>query len=173
MISTRESSKLCRLWWRFTYGQEQTVEESALRRQLLASSQRESDTAAERSMTRQIVFTEKAATPPATYSQAVKAAGLVFVSGDIACRCCHGCHHRQHHSGTDPPVSDQRAGDSRGGWQFIGKGSQLHRRPSGRRRLCRHERGVAAMVPVRSSCQAGSKVACANSRPQDFHRGNR
>jgi 2-iminobutanoate/2-iminopropanoate deaminase len=32
-------------------------------------------------MTRQIVFTTKAAKPPATYSQAVKAAGLVFVSG--------------------------------------------------------------------------------------------
>lgn len=32
-------------------------------------------------MARQIVFTAKAAKPPATYSQAVKAAGLVFVSG--------------------------------------------------------------------------------------------
>jgi 2-iminobutanoate/2-iminopropanoate deaminase len=32
-------------------------------------------------MPRQIVYTAKAATPPATYSQAVKAAGLVFVSG--------------------------------------------------------------------------------------------
>jgi 2-iminobutanoate/2-iminopropanoate deaminase len=32
-------------------------------------------------MSRQIVFTTKAAKPPATYSQAVKAAGLVFVSG--------------------------------------------------------------------------------------------
>jgi 2-iminobutanoate/2-iminopropanoate deaminase len=32
-------------------------------------------------MTRQIVFTQKAAKPPATYSQAVKAAGLIFVSG--------------------------------------------------------------------------------------------
>jgi 2-iminobutanoate/2-iminopropanoate deaminase len=32
-------------------------------------------------MTRQIVFTAMAAKPPATYSQAVKAAGLVFVSG--------------------------------------------------------------------------------------------
>ena len=32
-------------------------------------------------MTRKIVFTTKAARPPATYSQAVKAAGLVFVSG--------------------------------------------------------------------------------------------
>lgn len=32
-------------------------------------------------MPRQIVFTPKAARPPATYSQAVKAAGLVFVSG--------------------------------------------------------------------------------------------
>ena len=32
-------------------------------------------------MTRQIVYTNKAARPPATYSQAVKAAGLVFVSG--------------------------------------------------------------------------------------------
>jgi 2-iminobutanoate/2-iminopropanoate deaminase len=30
---------------------------------------------------RQIVFTSKAAKPPSTYSQAVKAAGLVFVSG--------------------------------------------------------------------------------------------
>jgi 2-iminobutanoate/2-iminopropanoate deaminase len=30
---------------------------------------------------RQIIFTAKAAQPPATYSQAVKAAGLVFVSG--------------------------------------------------------------------------------------------
>jgi len=39
------------------------------------------ETDAERSMTRQIVYTEKAAKPPATYSQAVKAAGLVFVSG--------------------------------------------------------------------------------------------
>ena len=33
------------------------------------------------SMARQIVFTPHAAKPPATYSQAVKAAGLVFVSG--------------------------------------------------------------------------------------------
>jgi 2-iminobutanoate/2-iminopropanoate deaminase len=32
-------------------------------------------------MTRDIVFTPGAAAPPATYSQAVKAAGLVFVSG--------------------------------------------------------------------------------------------
>jgi len=32
-------------------------------------------------MPRQVVFTPKAARPPATYSQAVKAAGLVFVSG--------------------------------------------------------------------------------------------
>ena len=32
-------------------------------------------------MPRQIVFTANAATPPASYSQAVKAAGLVFVSG--------------------------------------------------------------------------------------------
>lgn len=32
-------------------------------------------------MPRRIVFTPKAAKPPATYSQAVKAGGLVFVSG--------------------------------------------------------------------------------------------
>src|SRR5947209_2022045 len=32
-------------------------------------------------MARNIVFTSKAARPPATYSQAVKAAGLIFVSG--------------------------------------------------------------------------------------------
>ncbi len=32
-------------------------------------------------MSRNIVFTSKAATPPRVYSQAVKAAGLVFVSG--------------------------------------------------------------------------------------------
>jgi 2-iminobutanoate/2-iminopropanoate deaminase len=32
-------------------------------------------------MGRQIVFTSKAAKPPASYSQAVKASGLVFVSG--------------------------------------------------------------------------------------------
>src|SRR3954454_16997994 len=32
-------------------------------------------------MPRQIVFTPKAARPPAMYSQSVKAAGLVFVSG--------------------------------------------------------------------------------------------
>jgi 2-iminobutanoate/2-iminopropanoate deaminase len=32
-------------------------------------------------MPRQIVFTPRAAKPPPTYSQAVKAAGLVFVSG--------------------------------------------------------------------------------------------
>jgi 2-iminobutanoate/2-iminopropanoate deaminase len=32
-------------------------------------------------VTRQIVFTTKAAKPPPAYSQAVKAAGLVFVSG--------------------------------------------------------------------------------------------
>ena len=32
-------------------------------------------------MARDIIFTSKAAKPPATYSQAVKAAGLVFVSG--------------------------------------------------------------------------------------------
>ena len=32
-------------------------------------------------MSRDIIFTPKAAKPPATYSQAVKAAGLIFVSG--------------------------------------------------------------------------------------------
>src|SRR6478735_10770596 len=32
-------------------------------------------------MARQVIFTPRAAKPPATYSQAVKAAGLVFVSG--------------------------------------------------------------------------------------------
>src|SRR3954470_17324545 len=32
-------------------------------------------------MPREIIFTSKAAKPPAAYSQAVKAAGLVFVSG--------------------------------------------------------------------------------------------
>ena len=32
-------------------------------------------------MARQVVFTSKAAKPPPAYSQAVKAAGLVFVSG--------------------------------------------------------------------------------------------
>ncbi len=32
-------------------------------------------------MPRQIVYTSKAAKPPATYSQAVKAAGLIFISG--------------------------------------------------------------------------------------------
>ena len=32
-------------------------------------------------MARQIVFTSKAPKPPATYSQAAKAAGLIFVSG--------------------------------------------------------------------------------------------
>jgi 2-iminobutanoate/2-iminopropanoate deaminase len=32
-------------------------------------------------MTRQIIFTPNAAKPPPTYSQAVKAAGLIFVSG--------------------------------------------------------------------------------------------
>lgn len=32
-------------------------------------------------MSRKIVYSAKAAKPPATYSQAVKAAGLVFVSG--------------------------------------------------------------------------------------------
>jgi 2-iminobutanoate/2-iminopropanoate deaminase len=32
-------------------------------------------------MARQIIFAAKAAKPPATYSQAVRAAGLIFVSG--------------------------------------------------------------------------------------------
>lgn len=32
-------------------------------------------------MTRDIIFTPAAAKPPATYSQAVRAAGLIFVSG--------------------------------------------------------------------------------------------
>ena len=32
-------------------------------------------------MSRQIIFTPKAAKPPAPYSQAVRAAGLIFVSG--------------------------------------------------------------------------------------------
>ena len=32
-------------------------------------------------MSRKIVFTDKAAKPPATYSQAVKAGGLIFISG--------------------------------------------------------------------------------------------
>jgi 2-iminobutanoate/2-iminopropanoate deaminase len=39
------------------------------------------DVSQESIMARQIVFTSKAAKPSPTYSQAVKAAGLVFVSG--------------------------------------------------------------------------------------------
>jgi len=35
-------------------------------------------------MSRQIIFTPKAAKPPATYSQAVRAGGLIFVSGTAA-----------------------------------------------------------------------------------------
>ena len=32
-------------------------------------------------MSRRVIFTPKAAKPPATYSQAVRAAGLIFISG--------------------------------------------------------------------------------------------
>lgn len=32
-------------------------------------------------MTREVIFTTEAAKPPATYSQAIRAAGLIFVSG--------------------------------------------------------------------------------------------
>lgn len=47
----------------------------------LLAAQHPLNIAKEEHVARQIVYTPKAAKPPPTYSQAVKAAGLVFVSG--------------------------------------------------------------------------------------------
>lgn len=47
----------------------------------LLTAQHPLNIAKEEHVARQIVYTPKAAKPPPTYSQAVKAAGLVFVSG--------------------------------------------------------------------------------------------
>lgn len=67
-------------------------------------------------MPRDIVFTPNAAKPPATYSQAVKAAGLVFVSGTAPADPATGKlvgttiqEQVRHRSPTSPPSSKRRA----------------------------------------------------------------
>ena len=124
-------------------------------------------------MARQIVFAAKAAKPPATYSQAVKAAGLVFVSGTAP---------------TDPSTG-QIAGttiqeQTRQCLENIAAileeaGSSLDKivscdgRPRGRGRLRRHERGVAALVPVGSPGAPGREASREDPRPQGVDRGDR
>lgn len=78
-------------------------------------------------MARRIVFTPKAAKPPATYSQAVKAAGLVFVSGTAP---------------TDPETGAIKGSTI----QLNGQADQRDRRAGGRGRLRRDERRMAQMV---------------------------
>jgi len=51
-------------------------------------------------MPRDIIFTPKAPTPPATYSQAVRAAGLIFVSGT-------GPHDPETGAIADPTIQEQ------------------------------------------------------------------
>lgn len=61
-------------------------------------------------MPRQIIFTSKAAKPPSTHSQAVRAAGLIFVSGS-ARRPDYRVHHRRHYPRTNAAMFEKYRGD--------------------------------------------------------------
>ena len=72
-------------------------------------------------MSRQIIFTTNAGKPPATYSQTVKAAGLIFVSGTAPAESRHRRDQGHDDSGTDSSVPDQHAGYSRTSRQSLDK----------------------------------------------------
>jgi hypothetical protein len=82
-------------------------------------------------MPRQVVFTSNAAKPPATYSQAAKAAGLVFVFGDRAARSRDGGDQGHHDSRADPPMPHEYLRNPGGRRQFDGQGRQRHDHPGG------------------------------------------
>jgi hypothetical protein len=93
-------------------------------------------------MARQVVFTSKAAKPSPTYSQAVKAAGLVFVSGTAP---------------TDPETGQIK------GTTIQEQTKQCLTNIAG------HERGVDAMVSHESPRTSGRQASSAHSRPQSFN----
>lgn len=99
-------------------------------------------------MARQIVFTSRAAKPPATYSQAVKAVGLVFVSG----------------TPTAPRFKNKLDSASRTlrpslrTPQFARQDRKCDCCAGRRGRLSRHERGVAKVVPANPPARQGVKL---------------
>jgi len=120
-------------------------------------------------MARQIVFTPKAAKPPPAYSQAVKAAGLVFVSGtaptDPATGAIKGAtvQEQTRQCLTNIQAILEAAGSS------LDKNRQRYHRACGRGRLCRHERGMAPVVPVQPTSKARRQVTCAHPWPEGLH----
>jgi hypothetical protein len=119
-------------------------------------------------MPRRIVFTPNAAKPPATYSQAVIAAGLVFVSG----------------TGPSDPATGVIVGDTiqaqtrqcltniaailEAAGSSIDKGRQRDGDSRRGRRFRRLERGMGSLVPEQSACAPGRKAAGEDSRSQGF-----
>jgi enamine deaminase RidA (YjgF/YER057c/UK114 family) len=124
-------------------------------------------------MIRQIVYTPKAAKPPATYSQAVKASGLVFVSGTAPHDPVTGqikgttIQEQTRQCLTNIAAILEEAGSS------LDKIVSVTIVLADEGRLRRHERGVAAMVSFSSTCSSGREVARKDSRAQSFDRGHR
>jgi 2-iminobutanoate/2-iminopropanoate deaminase len=105
-------------------------------------------------MARQIVFTARAPKPPLTYSQAVKAAGLVFVSGTAP---------QNPETGTinGTTIQEQTRQCLANITAILEEaGSSLEKIVS------------ATVVPLESTCSPRRQAPCQSSRAEDFYRRN-
>lgn len=121
-------------------------------------------------MTRQIIFTPKAAKPPATYSQAVKAAGLIFVSGTAP-------HDPQTGALVGATIQEQTgqclknvAAILESAGSSLEKVCKHHDRVSRRARFPGHERGVLEVVSIQSAGPTGGQVASKDTWAEGVHR---
>ena len=80
-------------------------------------------------MSRQIIFTPNAAQPPATYSQAVRAAGLILFQARLR-MIQRGGLSRRDHSGADAPMFKKHRGHFGIRWQLARQGCKRHGRAS-------------------------------------------
>lgn len=124
-------------------------------------------------MTRQIIRTENAPAPPPAYSQAVKATGLIFVSGTVPTDPATGAFAGETIQEQTRQALRNIAAILEGGRQQHGQDCQRGSRPRRRTRFCGHERGMARVVSSQPSCASGREVAGANPRTQDFNRRHR
>ena len=122
---------------------------------------------------RQIVYTNKAAKPPASYSQAVKAAGLVFVSGTAPADPATGAivgetiQLQTRQCLTNIQAILEAAGSSLA--KLVSATVVL----AEGRRFRGHERRMVEMVSERTTGASGRETSGENPRPEGLHRCDR
>ncbi len=110
-------------------------------------------------MAKEIIRTANAPAPPAMYSQAVRAAGLVFVSGTSPHDAATGKIVGETIQEQTRQCLKNIFRDSRSGGNVSRAHRERHRNHPRRIRLRRHERRVGEVVPCQSAGATGRKIA--------------